>query len=122
VTRVWTKDMVALVSDGVSNPGIELLEADGWRVERIDLLKNPNSKRPARFLGSLYQAQNLQHDWLQESCVLGCRYYIVLRKHRGFFLLVKEFCANLKHFKETEFRCNGCRAISFTLWGHWCRK
>jgi hypothetical protein len=56
------KDMVALVSDGVSKSGIELLEADGWRVERIDLLKNPNSKRPARFLGSLYQAQNLQHD------------------------------------------------------------
>ncbi|XVE62698.1 hypothetical protein DITRI_Ditri06bG0140700 [Diplodiscus trichospermus] len=46
-----TKDMVVLVSDGVSNYAKKLLKADGWIVEKISLLANPNQVRPKRFWG-----------------------------------------------------------------------
>lgn len=43
--------MVVLVSDGVSDYAKKLLEADGWIVENISLLVNPNQVRPKRFWG-----------------------------------------------------------------------
>ncbi|THG00890.1 hypothetical protein TEA_026259 [Camellia sinensis var. sinensis] len=46
-----TKDMVALVSDGVSDYAKNLLQADGWIVKLISLLANPNQVRPTRFWG-----------------------------------------------------------------------
>ncbi|CAJ2631459.1 unnamed protein product [Trifolium pratense] len=46
-----TKDMVVLVSDGVSDFAKKLLLADGWIVEQISLLANPNRVRPKRFWG-----------------------------------------------------------------------
>ncbi|ESQ49607.1 hypothetical protein EUTSA_v10021780mg [Eutrema salsugineum] len=45
------KDMVVLVSDGVSDYSKLLLKADGWRVENITLLANPNQVHPKRFWG-----------------------------------------------------------------------
>ncbi|KAG5044408.1 hypothetical protein JHK87_008323 [Glycine soja] len=42
------KDMVVLVSDGVSDYAKSLLRADGWIVEMISLLANPNRVRPKR--------------------------------------------------------------------------
>ncbi|KAJ8540326.1 hypothetical protein K7X08_030245 [Anisodus acutangulus] len=45
------KDMVVLVSDGVSQYANDLLRADGWIVEKISLLSNPNQVRPTRFWG-----------------------------------------------------------------------
>ncbi|KAJ1409367.1 Nucleotide-diphospho-sugar transferase [Sesbania bispinosa] len=48
------KDMVALVSDGVSDYANNLLQADGWIVEKISLLANPNQVRPKRFWGGVY--------------------------------------------------------------------
>ncbi|RYQ91037.1 hypothetical protein Ahy_B09g096909 isoform B [Arachis hypogaea] len=45
------KDMVVLVSDGVSDYACNLLQADGWIVEKISLLSNPNKIRPSRFWG-----------------------------------------------------------------------
>ncbi|KAJ0731683.1 putative glucuronosyltransferase [Helianthus annuus] len=46
-----TKDMVVLVSDGVSDYAKTLLQADGWIVTPISLLENPNQVRPTRFWG-----------------------------------------------------------------------
>ncbi|KAI4338619.1 hypothetical protein MLD38_023655 [Melastoma candidum] len=46
-----TKDLVVLVSDGVSDYAKDLLQADGWIVEKISLLANPNRVRPTRFWG-----------------------------------------------------------------------
>ncbi|GMP22184.1 hypothetical protein CsSME_00000313 [Camellia sinensis var. sinensis] len=46
-----TKDMVVLVSDGVSDYATKLLQADDWIVELISLLANPNQIRPKRFWG-----------------------------------------------------------------------
>jgi len=89
------KDMVALVSDGVSKSGIELLEADGWRVERIDLLKNPNSKRPARFWG-VYTKLRIFNMTDYEKVVYLDADTIVLRSIEDLFAC-QGFCANLKH-------------------------
>ncbi|XP_058101644.1 inositol phosphorylceramide glucuronosyltransferase 1-like isoform X3 [Magnolia sinica] len=46
-----TKDMVVLASYGVSDYAKKLLRADGWIVELISLLANPNQIRPKRFWG-----------------------------------------------------------------------
>lgn len=89
------KDMVALVSDGVSKSGIELLEADGWRVERIDLLKNPNSKRPARFWG-VYTKLRIFNMTDYKKVVYLDADTIVLQSIEDLFAC-QGFCANLKH-------------------------
>ncbi|KAH0944175.1 hypothetical protein HID58_003812, partial [Brassica napus] len=47
------KDMVVLVSDGVSDYSKKLLVADGWKVEKISLLANPNQVHPKRFWGNI---------------------------------------------------------------------
>ncbi|MBA0754708.1 hypothetical protein Gogos_021663 [Gossypium gossypioides] len=65
-----TKDMVVLVSDGVSDYAKKLLEADGWIMENISLLVNPNQVRPKRY----YSSQSIED-------LFKC----------------EKFCANLKH-------------------------
>jgi len=54
-----TRDMVALVSDGVSPYAVQLLQADGWIVEHIGLLANPNQKKAKEILGSLHKTKNI---------------------------------------------------------------
>ncbi|CAH2047361.1 unnamed protein product [Thlaspi arvense] len=72
------KDMVVLVSDGVSDYSNKLLKADGWKVEKITLLANPNQVHPNRFWGYL-DADT-----------------IVVKNIKDLFNCSK-FCANLKH-------------------------
>ncbi|KAG6546612.1 hypothetical protein Mapa_011801 [Marchantia paleacea] len=91
------KDMVALVSKGVSPGAMELLEADGWIVEHIDLLENPNSKskRPARFWGVYTKLKIFNMTNYQKVVYLDAD-TIVTRSIEDLFLCQK-FCANLKH-------------------------
>jgi len=90
-----TKDMVALVSDGVSNAGIRLLEADGWIVERIELLANPNSKRPTRFWGVYTKLKIFNMTEYKKVLYLDAD-TIVTRSIEDLFAC-QGFCANLKH-------------------------
>ncbi|KAJ8452448.1 hypothetical protein Cgig2_000037 [Carnegiea gigantea] len=83
------KDMVVLVSDGVSDYAKDLLEADGWIVEKISLLENPNKLRPTRFWGvytklKIFNMTNYRKDT------------IVIKSIDDLFKCGK-FCANLKH-------------------------
>ncbi|KAL2611443.1 hypothetical protein R1flu_023135 [Riccia fluitans] len=91
------KDMVVLVSKGVSSEAMELLEADGWIVEHIDLLENPNSKkkRPSRFWG-VYTKLKIFNMTNYEKVVYLDADTIVTRSIEDLFLC-KRFCANLKH-------------------------
>lgn len=90
-----TKDMVALVSDGVSKAGIHLLEAEGWIVERIELLANPNSKRPTRFWG-VYTKLKIFNMTIYKKVVYLDADTIVTRSIEDLFNC-QGFCANLKH-------------------------
>lgn len=90
-----TKDMVALVSDGVSEGGIRLLEADGWIVERIELLANPNSKRPTRFWGVYTKLKIFNMTEYRRVVYLDAD-TIVTRSIEDLFEC-QGFCANLKH-------------------------
>ncbi|XP_061371339.1 inositol phosphorylceramide glucuronosyltransferase 1-like isoform X2 [Gastrolobium bilobum] len=74
------KDMVVLVSDGVSDYTNNLLRADGWIVEKISLLANPNQVRPKRFWGVYTKLKIFNMtDYKKELFKCG------------------KFCANLKH-------------------------
>lgn len=90
-----TKDMVALVSDGVSDAGIRLLEADGWIVQRIELLANPNSNRPTRFWG-VYTKLKIFNMTDYHKVVYLDADTIVTRSIEDLFAC-QGFCANLKH-------------------------
>lgn len=90
-----TKDMVALVSDGVSDAGIRLLEADGWIVQRIELLANPNSKRPTRFWGVYTKLKIFNMTDYRKVVYLDAD-TIVTRSIEDLFEC-QSFCANLKH-------------------------
>ncbi|KAL7228383.1 hypothetical protein ACSBR2_007158 [Camellia fascicularis] len=93
-----TKDMVVLVSDGVSDYATKLLQADGWTVELISLLANPNQIRPksaaclncicvmcpSKAFAQLQAGLPLLH------CADGCKECEDLFK-------CGKFCANLKH-------------------------
>lgn len=89
------KDMVALVSDGVSETGIRLLKADGWIVQRIKLLANPNSKRPTRFWG-VYTKLKIFNMTEYSKVVYLDADTIVTRSIEDLFEC-QGFCANLKH-------------------------
>ncbi|GMN25810.1 hypothetical protein TIFTF001_001066 [Ficus carica] len=78
-----TKDMVVLVSDGVSDYAVKLLEADGWIVTKISLLANPNQIMFINSL-SLIAVVYLDADT------------IVVKSIEDLFKCGK-FCANLKH-------------------------
>ncbi|KAG6750706.1 hypothetical protein POTOM_045215 [Populus tomentosa] len=87
-----TKDIVVLVSDGVSDYAKKLLLADGWIVEKISLLANPNQVRPKR----LYTYAFLWALRTQNYVVYLDADTIVVKSIEDLFKCSK-FCANLKH-------------------------
>eukprot|EP00252_Welwitschia_mirabilis_P026904 TRINITY_DN9006_c0_g1_i1.p1 TRINITY_DN9006_c0_g1~~TRINITY_DN9006_c0_g1_i1.p1 ORF type:complete len:463 (-),score=63.06 TRINITY_DN9006_c0_g1_i1:37-1425(-) len=90
-----TKDLVVLVSDGVSSFAVSLLQADGWIVEHIGLLANPNHQRPTRFWGVYTKLKIFNMTSYQKVVYLDAD-VIVLRSIEDLFQCQK-FCANLKH-------------------------
>ncbi|KAL7252530.1 hypothetical protein ACSBR1_007149 [Camellia fascicularis] len=90
-----TKDMVVLVSDGVSDYATKLLQADGWIVELISLLANPNQIRPKRFWG-VYTKLKIFNMTNYKKVVYLDADTIVVRSVEDLFKCGK-FCANLKH-------------------------
>ncbi|KAK4782739.1 hypothetical protein SAY86_007113 [Trapa natans] len=90
-----TKDMVVLVSDGVSNYATNLLRADGWIVEKISLLENPNQVRPKRFWG-VYTKLKIFNMINYKKVVYLDADTIVVQSIEDLFKCQK-FCANLKH-------------------------
>ncbi|MBA0770701.1 hypothetical protein Gotri_019303, partial [Gossypium trilobum] len=90
-----TKEMVVLVSDGVSDYAKKLLEADGWIVENISLLVNPNQVRPKRFWG-VYTKLKIFNMTNYKKVVYLDADTIVVKSIEDLFKCEK-FCANLKH-------------------------
>ncbi|XP_038695113.1 inositol phosphorylceramide glucuronosyltransferase 1-like isoform X1 [Tripterygium wilfordii] len=89
------KDMVVLVSDGVSDYAKKLLKADGWLVEKISLLVNPNQVRPKRFWG-VYTKLKIFNMTNYKKVVYLDADTIVVKSVEDLFKCGK-FCANLKH-------------------------
>ncbi|KAJ1385110.1 Nucleotide-diphospho-sugar transferase [Sesbania bispinosa] len=89
------KDMVVLVSDGVSDYAKNLLQADGWIVEKISLLANPNRVRPKRFWG-VYTKLKIFNMTNYKKVVYLDADTIVVKNIDDLFKCGK-FCANLKH-------------------------
>ncbi|XP_042513003.1 inositol phosphorylceramide glucuronosyltransferase 1-like [Macadamia integrifolia] len=90
-----TKDMVVLVSDGVSGYAKMLLKADGWIVETISLLANPNQVRPTRFWGVYTKLKIFNLTNYGKVLYLDAD-TIVVKSIEDLFKCSK-FCANLKH-------------------------
>lgn len=92
-----TKDLVALVSDGVSTDAQDLLKADGWKVQQISLLTNPNPKssRPKRFWGVYTKLKIFSLTQYKKVVYLDAD-TIVVKSIEDLFKCGK-FCANLKH-------------------------
>ncbi|KAG9160855.1 hypothetical protein Leryth_008668 [Lithospermum erythrorhizon] len=91
-----TKDIVVLVSDGVSDYAIKLLQfVDGWIVEKISLLANPNQVRPTRFWG-VYTKLKIFNMTNYKKVVYLDADTIVVKSIEDLFRCEK-FCANLKH-------------------------
>ncbi|KAI5073588.1 hypothetical protein GOP47_0011601 [Adiantum capillus-veneris] len=90
-----TRDMVALVSQGVSDLIIHVLQADGWIIERIELLANPNSKRPKRFWGVYTKLKIFNMTNYKKVVYLDAD--TVVTKSIDDLFLCEKFCANLKH-------------------------
>lgn len=90
-----TKDMVVLVSDGVSDYSKRLLMADGWIVEKISLLANPNQVRPKRFWG-VYTKLKIFNMTKYKKVVYLDADTIVVKSIEDLFKC-RKFCANLKH-------------------------
>ncbi|KAJ3690125.1 hypothetical protein LUZ61_019289 [Rhynchospora tenuis] len=92
-----TKDLVALVSDGVSTYAQDLLSADGWKVQKISLLTNPNPKssRPKRFWGVYTKLKIFSLTQYKKVVYLDAD-TIVVKSIEDLFKCGK-FCANLKH-------------------------
>ncbi|XP_031283835.1 inositol phosphorylceramide glucuronosyltransferase 1 isoform X1 [Pistacia vera] len=90
-----TKDMVVLVSDGVSGYAKKLLQADGWKVEEISLLTNPNQVRPKRFWG-VYTKLKIFNMTNYRKVVYLDADTIVVKNIEDLFRC-RKFCANLKH-------------------------
>ncbi|PIA36439.1 hypothetical protein AQUCO_03400370v1 [Aquilegia coerulea] len=90
-----TKDMVVLVSDGVSDYAKKLLQADGWIVEMISLLANPNQVRPTRFWG-VYTKLKIFNMTNYKKVVYLDADTIVVKNIDDLFKCGK-FCGNLKH-------------------------
>ncbi|GER26821.1 glycogenin-1 [Striga asiatica] len=89
------KDMVALVSDGVSDYAKKLLQLDGWIVQTISLLENPNQVRPKRFWG-VYTKLKIFNMTNYKKVVYLDADTIVVKNIEDLFKCQK-FCANLKH-------------------------
>ncbi|XBI93518.1 hypothetical protein VPH35_030351 [Triticum aestivum] len=89
------RDMVVLVSDGVSEYSRQLLEADGWIVKRITLLANPNQVRPTRFWG-VYTKLKIFNMTSYKKVVYLDADTVVVKSIEDVFKCGK-FCGNLKH-------------------------
>ncbi|OQU81981.1 hypothetical protein SORBI_3006G148200 [Sorghum bicolor] len=89
------RDMVVLVSDGVSEYSRKLLQADGWIVNRITLLANPNQVRPKRFWG-VYTKLKIFNMTNYKKVVYLDADTIVVKSIEDLFKCGK-FCGNLKH-------------------------
>ncbi|KAJ0079652.1 hypothetical protein Patl1_23111 [Pistacia atlantica] len=87
--------MVVLVSDGVSGYAKKLLQADGWKVEEISLLTNPNQVRPKRFWG-VYTKLKIFNMTNYRKVVYLDADTIVVKNIEDLFRC-RKFCANLKH-------------------------
>lgn len=94
-TKSTNKDMVVLVSDGVSEYSKKLLQADGWIVDHISLLANPNQVRPTRFWG-VYTKLKIFNMTKYKKVVYLDADTIVVQSIEDLFKCGK-FCANLKH-------------------------
>ncbi|GMJ11246.1 monocation-induced [Ca2+]i increases 1, INOSITOL PHOSPHORYLCERAMIDE GLUCURONOSYLTRANSFERASE 1 [Hibiscus trionum] len=90
-----TKDMVALVSDGVSDYAKKLLKADGWKVETTNLLANPNQVRAPRHWG-VYTKLKIFNMTNYNKVVYLDGDTILVKSIEEVFKCGK-FCANLKH-------------------------
>ncbi|CAH1420047.1 unnamed protein product [Lactuca virosa] len=90
-----TKDMVILVSDGVSDYAKSLLQADGWIVNQISLLENPNQVRPTRFWGVYTKLKIFNMTNYDKVVYLDADTIVV--KNIDILFKCGKFCANLKH-------------------------
>ncbi|GMG99582.1 hypothetical protein Nepgr_001422 [Nepenthes gracilis] len=79
----------------VSDYAKKLLEADGWIVEMIPLLENPNRVRPSRFWG-VYTKLKIFNMTNYRKVVYLDADTIVIKSIESLFNCGK-FCANLKH-------------------------
>ncbi|KAI4980629.1 hypothetical protein ZWY2020_021114 [Hordeum vulgare] len=89
------RDLVVLVSDGVSDYSRKLLEADGFIVKHITLLANPNQVRPTRFWG-VYTKLKIFNMTTYRKVVYLDADTVVVKSIEDLFNCGK-FCANLKH-------------------------
>ncbi|KAF8084165.1 hypothetical protein N665_0730s0008 [Sinapis alba] len=87
--------MVALVSDGVSDYSKKLLKADGWKVEKISLLANPNQVHPTRFWGVYTKLKIFNMTDYKKVVYLDADTIVV--KNIDDLFKCSKFCANLKH-------------------------
>ncbi|GJU95160.1 inositol phosphorylceramide glucuronosyltransferase 1 [Tanacetum coccineum] len=90
-----TKDMVVLVSDGVSDYAKTLLQAEGWIVKTISLLENPNQVRPTRFWGVYTKLKIFNMTDYEKVVYLDADTIVV--KNIDVLFKCGKFCANLKH-------------------------
>ncbi|XP_010413938.1 PREDICTED: inositol phosphorylceramide glucuronosyltransferase 1-like [Camelina sativa] len=89
------KDMVVLVSDGVSDYSKKLLKADGWKIEKISLLANPNQVHPKRFWGVYTKLKIFNMTDYKKVVYLDADTIVV--KNIDDMFKCSKFCANLKH-------------------------
>ncbi|OEL21158.1 Inositol phosphorylceramide glucuronosyltransferase 1 [Dichanthelium oligosanthes] len=89
------RDMVVLVSDGVSEYSRKLLQADGWIVNQITLLANPNQVRPKRFWGVYTKLKIFNMTSYKKVVYLDADTIVV--KNIDDLFKCGEFCGNLKH-------------------------
>ncbi|MED6225239.1 Inositol phosphorylceramide glucuronosyltransferase 1 [Stylosanthes scabra] len=87
--------MVVLVSDGVSDYACNLLQADGWIVEKISLLANPNKVRPTRFWGVYTKLKIFNMTEYKKVVYLDADTIVV--KNIDELFKCARFCGNLKH-------------------------
>ncbi|XP_071732566.1 inositol phosphorylceramide glucuronosyltransferase 1 [Rutidosis leptorrhynchoides] len=90
-----TRDMVVLVSDGVSDYAKKLIKADGWIVTPITLLENPNQVRPTRFWGVYTKLKIFNMTDYKKVVYLDADTIVV--KNIDELFKCGKFCANLKH-------------------------
>ncbi|GMN22661.1 hypothetical protein TIFTF001_040315 [Ficus carica] len=91
-----TKDMVALVSNGVSAYARELLQADGWIVTKVDLVANPNRGVKPRRLWGVYTKLRIFNMTDYKKVVYLDADTVVVKNIEKMFKCGK-FCAVLKH-------------------------
>ncbi|KAK1581237.1 hypothetical protein Q3G72_004192 [Acer saccharum] len=83
LTRIW------------SFWSLKILQADGWKIEEISLLANPNQVRPTRFWG-VYTKLKIFNMINYKKVVYLDADTIVVKNIEDLFKCSK-FCANLKH-------------------------